>query len=70
MKHILNFNEHKDNSDNLDNTENIPDKIQREYNILMQRMRDGSAYPEIDEVEDRVDEIRKLYPNIERKKWN
>jgi hypothetical protein len=40
MKHILNFNEHKDNSDNLDNTENIPDKIQREYNILMQRMRD------------------------------
>lgn len=49
--------------------ENIPYEIQSEYDILISRMMDGSADPDIDEVEDKVEELRKLYPNI-KTSWN
>lgn len=42
----------------------IPEKIQSEYSILMSRLMDGSADPDCVEVEDRVEKLRKEYPNI------
>jgi len=42
----------------------VPRDIQSEYNILISRLRDGSADPDIKYVEDRIEEIRKEYPNI------
>jgi hypothetical protein len=59
LKHIKSFNEATENS-------KIPNEIQDEYNMLMFRLRDGSADPDIAEVEDRIEEIRKDYPNIHK----
>jgi hypothetical protein len=63
MKHIKKFNEHQENLNVSDDT-NIPQDIQSEYNTLASRLRDGSADPDINYVEDRIEEIRKEYPNI------
>lgn len=46
------------------NPHGIPYDIQSEYNTLASRLMDGSADPDIWEVEDRIEEIRKLYPQI------
>jgi hypothetical protein len=63
---IRGFNEHQENLNVSDDT-NIPQDIQSEYNTLASRLRDGSADPDINYVEDRIEEIRKEYLNIKVK---
>jgi len=64
LKNILTFEQHIDKNSNISIVNDIPNDIQSEYNILISRLRDGSADPDIYEVEDRIDELRKLYPSI------
>lgn len=59
MKHIKLFEEMDDSI--------VPEEIQSEYNILMLRLMDGSADPDIQEVENRIEELREEYPNIKVK---
>ena len=47
----------------------ISDKIQREYDRLILQSMDGGANDDIWEIEDRIDEIREMFPDI-RTSWN
>lgn len=47
-----------------DRPDDIPEDIQIEYDILISRMRDGSYDPDINKVENKVEKLRRLYPNI------
>jgi len=62
MKNLKTFEQHSNKEE-----KEIPNKIQREYNELILRNMDGSADPDIVEIENRIEEIRKKYPNIKRK---
>jgi hypothetical protein len=69
LKNLQTFEQYTGKNLNISDVSdsNIPQDIQSEYNILISRLRDGSADPGINYVEDRIEEIRKEYPNIKLK---
>jgi len=60
MKNLKTFEDYKHDV----NINNVPDDIQEEYDDLLLRLMDGNADPDPFYVENRVDQIRKQYPDI------
>lgn len=60
MKHLKLYEEFK----------GIPKSIQEEYDDLILQSMDGSAHPDIGEIEDRIDELRKIFPDIKYTRTN